>query len=84
MKRVYALGYLATSVATALAMSVPGASAQTRTVQPVLAFPEQGLDDPAAYSVWKERARERVAQKYRWNDVADRYAAVLEGKSVIP
>ncbi len=42
------------------------------------------LDDPAAYSVWKERARERVAQKYRWNDVADRYAAVLEGKSVIP
>jgi len=42
------------------------------------------LDDPAAYSVWKERGRERVAQKYRWNDVADRYAAVLEGKSVIP
>jgi glycosyltransferase involved in cell wall biosynthesis len=42
------------------------------------------LDDPAAYSVWKERARERVAQRYRWNDVADRYAAVLEGKSVIP
>src|SRR6266542_5617556 len=24
------------------------------------------LDDPAAYSVWKERARERVAQRYRW------------------
>jgi glycosyltransferase involved in cell wall biosynthesis len=42
------------------------------------------LDDPAAYSVWKERARERVAQRYRWKDVADRYAAVLEGKSVIP
>jgi len=42
------------------------------------------LDDPAAYSVWKERARERAPQRYRWNDVADRYAAVLEGKSVIP
>src|SRR5256885_12840199 len=55
MKRVYALGYLATSVATALAMSVPGASAQTRTVQPVLAFPEQGLDDPAAYQGYQTR-----------------------------
>jgi len=42
------------------------------------------LDDPAGYSVWKERARQRVAQRYRWEDVTDRYAAVLEGKSVIP
>jgi len=42
------------------------------------------LDDPAAYSVWKERARERVTLRYRWDDVADRYVAVLEGKAVIP
>jgi len=38
------------------------------------------LDDPAAYSVWKDRARARVAERYRWDDVADRYEAVLEGR----
>jgi len=38
------------------------------------------LDDPAAYSVWKDRARARVAQRYRWEDVAARYEAVLEGR----
>jgi glycosyltransferase involved in cell wall biosynthesis len=42
------------------------------------------LDDPTAYSVWKERARERVARSYRWDDVADQYTAVLEGKRAIP
>ncbi|MDQ6872937.1 MAG: hypothetical protein M3037_13180 [Gemmatimonadota bacterium] len=30
-------------------------SAQTRTVQPVLAFPEAGLDDPAAYQGYQTR-----------------------------
>jgi glycosyltransferase involved in cell wall biosynthesis len=38
------------------------------------------LDDPAAYSVWKDRAKARVAQRYRWEDVAERYEAVLEGR----
>jgi glycosyltransferase involved in cell wall biosynthesis len=38
------------------------------------------LDDPAAYSVWKDRARARVAERYRWADVAERYEAVLEGR----
>ncbi|HJW15293.1 MAG TPA: DUF1972 domain-containing protein [Thermoanaerobaculia bacterium] len=38
------------------------------------------LDDPATYSVWKDRARARVAERYRWEDVADRYEAVLEGR----
>ncbi len=42
------------------------------------------LDDPAAYSVWKEKARQRVEERYRWEDVTDRYEAVLEGKSVLP
>jgi glycosyltransferase involved in cell wall biosynthesis len=42
------------------------------------------LDAPAAYSVWKERARCRVAERYRWEDVTDRYEAILEGKPVIP
>ena len=41
------------------------------------------LDDPDGYSVWKERARDRVRERYRWEDVADRYEAVLEGRSVI-
>jgi glycosyltransferase involved in cell wall biosynthesis len=41
------------------------------------------LDEPAAYSVWKERARRRVAERYRWEDVTDRYEAILEGKPVI-
>src|SRR5262245_15784585 len=42
------------------------------------------LDDPAAHSVWKERARERIRERYRWDDVVDRYEAVLEARSPIP
>jgi glycosyltransferase involved in cell wall biosynthesis len=42
------------------------------------------LDDPAAYSVWKERARRRVEERYRWADVTDRYEAVLDGKAPMP
>ncbi len=42
------------------------------------------LDDPAGHSVWKERARERVEERYRWHDVVDRYEAVLEAGRAIP
>ena len=42
------------------------------------------LDDPSAQSVWKERARRRIQERYRWEDVADRYEAVLEGRGGIP
>jgi glycosyltransferase involved in cell wall biosynthesis len=42
------------------------------------------LDDPGAHSVWKERARTRTRERYGWDDVADRYVAVLEGASPIP
>ena len=42
------------------------------------------LNDPDACSVWKERGRERVRERYRWEDVAARYEAVLEGRPVIP
>ncbi|MGH9363964.1 MAG: DUF1972 domain-containing protein [Thermoanaerobaculia bacterium] len=38
------------------------------------------LDDPAAASVWRERARQRVRERYRWEDVVDRYERLLEGK----
>jgi glycosyltransferase involved in cell wall biosynthesis len=41
------------------------------------------LDKPAAYSVWKDRARRRVQERYRWEDVTDRYEAVLDGRSLI-
>ena len=44
------------------------ASAQIRTVQPVLGFPEQGLDDPAAYQGYQTRffrdAKGNVVQIY--------------------
>ena len=38
------------------------------------------LDDPDGHSVWKERARSRVRERYRWEDVVGRYEAVLEGR----
>lgn len=41
------------------------------------------LDEPAAWSVWKERARARTKERYRWDDVTDRYEAVLRGSTVV-
>ena len=41
------------------------------------------MDDPAAASVWKDRARRRTEERYRWDDVADRYECVLEGRPLI-
>ena len=35
------------------------------------------LDDPGAASVWKERARQRVRERYQWKDVVDRYEQLL-------
>ena len=57
---------------TALLLGVVGtstpAAAQPRTVQPVLGFPEQGLDDPAAYQGYQTRffrdAKGNVVQVY--------------------
>ncbi|HEY7368541.1 MAG TPA: DUF1972 domain-containing protein [Thermoanaerobaculia bacterium] len=42
------------------------------------------LDEPASGSVWMERAKARVQEQYLWNDVTDRYEAVLEGKPLLP
>jgi glycosyltransferase involved in cell wall biosynthesis len=44
----------------------------------------RALDDPAGRSVWKERARARTRERYRWDDVADRYEAVLDARRGIP
>jgi glycosyltransferase involved in cell wall biosynthesis len=35
------------------------------------------LDDPGSGSVWKERARQRVRERYRWDDVVERYERLL-------
>jgi glycosyltransferase involved in cell wall biosynthesis len=40
------------------------------------------LDEPDSASVWKERARARASERYRWDDVADRYEAVLRGAAL--
>jgi hypothetical protein len=44
-----------TLVLGALALGAASLGAQTRTVQPVLGFPEAGLDDPAAYQGYQTR-----------------------------
>src|SRR5215210_3093702 len=43
-----------TAILGTILVAVPG-YAQSRTVQPVLAFPEIGLDDPAAYQGYQTR-----------------------------
>src|SRR4051794_3629995 len=55
MKKLYALTYLTASLAGALDAGAQPGSVQARTVQPILAFPEQGLDDPAAYQGYQTR-----------------------------
>jgi glycosyltransferase involved in cell wall biosynthesis len=40
------------------------------------------LDDPGTGSVWKERARQRVRERYQWRDVVDRYERLLAGGKV--
>ncbi|MEP6858360.1 MAG: hypothetical protein ABI994_08225, partial [Gemmatimonadales bacterium] len=49
-------------------MSTTSIFAQARTVQPVLGFPEQGIDDPAAYQGYQTRffrdAKGNVVQVY--------------------
>src|SRR6266566_7037441 len=46
---------LTSALLTLLAVNASSIAAQTRTVQPVLSFPEAGLDDPAAYQGYQTR-----------------------------
>jgi hypothetical protein len=55
MRKLYAFIGFATLLLGALATAARPTSAQTRTVQPVLAFPEAGIDDPAAYQGYQTR-----------------------------
>jgi len=68
MRGVTGLAVVLGVVLAAVAFEATSASAQTRTVQPVLAFPEQGLDDPAAYQGYQTRffrdAKGNVVQVY--------------------
>ena len=55
MRKMYALAAWTPVLLGSLALSAAPVVAQSRTVQPVLAFPEQGLDDPAAYQGYQTR-----------------------------
>ncbi len=55
MRKMYALAAWTAVLPAALASSAVPVVAQNRTVQPVLAFPEPGLDDPAAYQGYQTR-----------------------------
>jgi len=55
MRKLYAFFGSATSLLGVLTVVPRPTSAQTRTVEPVLAFPEAGLDDPAAYQGYQTR-----------------------------
>ncbi|HEY4954914.1 MAG TPA: hypothetical protein VII02_08510, partial [Gemmatimonadaceae bacterium] len=55
MRGVTGLAVVLDVVLAAFAIDVRSIAAQTRTVQPVLGFPEQGLDDPAAYQGYQTR-----------------------------
>jgi glycosyltransferase involved in cell wall biosynthesis len=41
------------------------------------------LEDPSDREDWRERAMRRVRERYRWDEVTDRYEAVLEGRPLI-
>src|SRR5450759_3368366 len=55
MRKLYALAAWTALLLGALAVSEIPVVAQTRTVRPILAFPEAGLDDPAAYQGYQTR-----------------------------
>jgi hypothetical protein len=68
MKKLLAHVVWATWFSIGVSVAPRPISAQTRTVQPVLAFPEAGLDDPAAYQGYQTRffrdTRGNVVQIY--------------------
>ncbi|HXL85572.1 MAG TPA: hypothetical protein VN927_00080, partial [Gemmatimonadaceae bacterium] len=55
MGKMHALAPMWTLGLTGFALTAVPLAAQTRTVQPVLAFPEPGLDDSAAYQGYQTR-----------------------------
>lgn len=55
MRKLHKLTAWTAVLSGALILSAAPVSAQTRTVQPVLGFPEQGLDDFAAYQGYQTR-----------------------------
>jgi hypothetical protein len=68
MRGVTRLPAVIAMVIGALSVSARSICAQARTVQPVLGFPEQGIDDPAAYQGYQTRffrdAKGNVVQVY--------------------
>jgi glycosyltransferase involved in cell wall biosynthesis len=41
----------------------------------------RALNDPRSFSVWKEEARLRVADRYRWNQIVEEYEKAFRGSS---
>jgi hypothetical protein len=68
MRAARPLPVVALAVLGIVSVDVTSVLAQARTVQPVLGFPEQGLDDPAAYQGYQTRffrdAKGNVVQVY--------------------
>jgi hypothetical protein len=68
MRKICALALRTFLVLPVLTLAARAVVGQTRTVQPVLGFPEQGLDDPAAYQGYQTRffrdTRGNVVQVY--------------------
>jgi hypothetical protein len=68
MRKICALALRTVLVLLVSIMTARPVVGQTRTVQPVLGFPEQGLDDPAAYQGYQTRffrdTRGNVVQVY--------------------
>ena len=55
MRGAFVLPVIIVAGLGSVSVNAPSSLAQTRTVSPVLAFPEQGLDDPAAYQGYQTR-----------------------------
>src|SRR5437762_3124887 len=68
MRKICALALRKVLVLPVLILTASSVAGQTRTMQPVLGFPEQGLDDPAAYQGYQTRffrdSRGNVVQVY--------------------
>jgi glycosyltransferase involved in cell wall biosynthesis len=56
---------------------IPFDAARPETLASVL---NSLLDDSAPFAVFSKRAKDRVAERYRWEDITDRYERALEGR----
>ena len=84
MRRLVLIAALVGSAAGCGSWKRVGSDEQPKPTETLTRLLRQILDDPAAHSVWRERARARTRERYGWENVVDRYEAILEGGSAIP